>query len=182
MALINSQHIALKTKAYPFSLMSVDDKIYTLADFKDYCGLLIAFICNHCPYVKAIEDRLIALAQYAKKRDVATVAICANDPIAYPEDNKANLYQRSIDKNYGFPYLIDEDQSVAKNYGALCTPDLFLYDEHQELFYHGRFDDNRDISKVKQQDLLHALEDMLDGKNPPLPQYPSMGCSIKWRL
>jgi peroxiredoxin len=182
MALLNSGDIPLGTKAFDFTLTGVDDKSYGLKDFTSKNAFLVAFICNHCPYVQAIEDRLIAFARYAKEKNCAMVGICSNDAKSYPADSKENLKKRMFDKNYGFPYLIDEDQSVAKNFGAVCTPDLFLFDQEQKLFYHGRLDDNwQDESKVKSQDLKDALDCLLSKRPAPKLQQPSMGCSIKWK-
>jgi peroxiredoxin len=183
MARLNSVELPLGTIAPDFCLGSVDDTIYRLRDFSGRRALLVAFICNHCPYVRAIEDRLITLARYIEAQDCAMVGICSNDATNYPADSKESLRQRWLDKNYGFPYLVDMDQSVAKAYGAVCTPDLFLFDRELRLYYHGQLDDNwHDETKVLHHDLKDALDNMLAGSPAPLGQKPSMGCSIKWKI
>ncbi len=183
MVLLQSQPLKLLSPAKDFSLRSViDDQIHSLASFAESKALLVAFICNHCPYVRAIEDRLIALKKSFSLKDFAMVGICANDFEEYPDDHPQKLKERAIEKNYGFPYLVDNAQTVAKAYGAVCTPDLFLFDQKRQLFYHGRLDDNwREPAKVKNQDLKQAIEAILQGSLPPEHQEPSMGCSIKWR-
>lgn len=182
MVLLPSSASELGVLCPDFSLPGVDDKVYTLADFSSAQTLLIAFICNHCPYVRAIEDRLIALRKSFSTDDLAMVGICANDAQKYPDDSKDALKQRWQSKNYGFPYLIDEDQTVAKAFGAVCTPDLFLFDQHRRLFYHGQLDDNwQDATQVKRQNLKDAIQAILSGMRPPAGQKPSIGCSIKWK-
>lgn len=182
MVLLQGRALNLPFACPPFRLPSVDDKIYELADFADAKGLLVAFICNHCPYVKAIEQRLIDLAKLYSEKGIKTVGICSNDAANYPDDSKAELFKRWREKDYGFPYLIDENQSVAKAFDAVCTPDLFLFDQKGKLFYHGRLDDaTRDNPRVKQHDLRNAIDALLANKEAPKEQIPCMGCSIKWR-
>ena len=165
-----------------FSLPSVDGKTYSLDSFIESKSLLIAFICNHCPYVRAIEDRLIALSKAYSAHDLQVVGICSNDFETYTEDAPAKLLSRSLEKKYGFPYLVDETQSVARAFNAQCTPDLYLYDEHRRLFYHGRLDDSwKDPAKVTKEELKEAIEAVLEGRPPPKDQSPTMGCSIKWK-
>ena len=140
------------------------------------------FICNHCPYVQAIEDRLISLAHQLRESSVPIFAICSNDADEYPEDNFENLRKRAQEKNYPFPYLVDESQAVARSFGAVCTPDFFLYDKHHALAYRGRLDDSwRDAGRVRKQELLESVKALLEGKPAPAEQVPSMGCSIKWK-
>ena len=166
-----------------FSLPSVEGKVYSLKDFHHAKGLVVMFICNHCPYVQAIEDRYIALAKEYQPKGVAFVGICSNDPTDYPDDRPEKLKQRWQEKKYGFPYLIDESQEVAKAYGAVCTPDIYLFDNEQTLFYHGRIDDNwQNESEVKRRELAQAIELLLGGGKPPSEQQPTMGCSIKWKI
>ena len=180
--LLKSTDIKLGTPAPDFSLPSVEGKVYSLKDFRYAKGLVVMFICNHCPYVQAIEDRYIALARAYREKDVAFVGICSNDPTDYPDDRPEKLKERWEKKRYGFPYLIDESQEVAKAYEAVCTPDIYLFDNEQTLFYHGRLDDNwQNEWGVKRHDLALALDLLLSGKAPPLEQHPSMGCSIKWK-
>lgn len=166
-----------------FDLAAVDGKRYSGSELaKSKKALLVMFICNHCPYVKAVEDRLINLARRWESKGVGFVAICSNDSEGYPEDSFGELKKRWELKSYGFPYLHDETQAVAKKFGAVCTPDFFLYDQNQKLVYRGRLDDSwKDSSKVTQEELSQAIQAALNSE-PPLPQQkPSMGCSIKWR-
>lgn len=162
---LTSHEIVLGTPCPSFTLPSVDGKTYSLGDFSNGKALLIAFICNHCPYVRAIEDQLIAL----KIDGLQVVGICSNDGKKYPEDAPAALLGRWREKNYGFPYLVDTTQEVAKLFDAVCTPDLFLYDQARKLYYHGRI-----------QELESAVRDLLAGKSAPKNQQNSIGCSIKW--
>lgn len=141
-------------------------------------AFLVMFICNHCPYVKAIEERLIALHEMFKGRKVSIVAISSNDATGYPEDS----FEKMKLKTYPFPYLYDESQEVAHEYGAVCTPDFFLYDRNQKLAYRGRLDDSwQDPAKVTSRELAAAIESLLQGMNPNREQKPSMGCSLKWK-
>ena len=165
-----------------FTLPSVTDKkLYSLSDFKNDRPFLVMFICNHCPYVKAIEDRLIELALDLKKISVHVVAICSNDALAYPEDSFENLQKRSLEKNYPFVYLHDKNQVVAKKFGAVCTPDFFVYSAAGRLSYRGRLDDSwKDPTQVTSRDMYLAILEILDQKPVSRPQISSMGCSIKW--
>jgi hypothetical protein len=140
------------------------------------------FICNHCPYVQAVEDRLIALANTFQARGVGFVAIMSNDVTRYPDDHPTRMKQRAAQKHYPFPYLYDETQEVARAYGAACTPDLFLFDGQRALVYHGRLDDSwKDPTQVKREYLGDAITAVLDGKKPDSEQLPCMGCSLKWK-
>lgn len=151
-----------------------------MADFQAPL-LLVVVMCNHCPYVQAVDDRINALAKaFAGRCDL--VAISPNDAQAYPEDSFAAMQARARMKGYGFPYLYDESQAVARAFGAVCTPDFFLYDAARRLTYRGRLDDNwKEEGRVKQQDLRDAIEALLAGTPVAQPQKPSMGCSIKWK-
>lgn len=148
-------------------------------------AFLVMFICNHCPYVKAIETRLVQLHEMFAERKSATgtplvsmVAISSNDTEKYGDDS----FDKMKLKNYPFPYLYDESQDVAMSYGAVCTPDFFLYDKNQKLAYRGRLDDSwQDESKVSSRELAAAIESLLQGMNPNREQKPSMGCSLKWK-
>lgn len=180
--MLKSTDIALGSSAPDFSLPSVEGKVYSLKDFGGSKGLVVMFICNHCPYVQAIEDRYIALAKEYQAKGISFVGICSNDPTDYPDDRPEKLKQRWQEKHYGFPYLIDGSQEVAKAYGAACTPDLYVFDGEQSLFYHGRLDDNwQEEAKVKRREMAAALDELLRGEGPPETQHPSMGCSIKWK-
>lgn len=164
-----------------FTLPAVDGKTYSLKDFAKDKPLVVMFICNHCPYVQAVEDRLIQLGHDLKAMQIPVVAICANDEETYPEDNFVNLKKRWEEKHYPFPYLHDKTQEVAKKFGALCTPDFFVYDRDHKLAYRGRLDDSwKDAGKVKTRELFEAVKLLSEGKPAPQQQTPSMGCSIKW--
>jgi len=163
-------------KAADFDLPGVDGKRHTLASARGPNGLLVMFICNHCPYVKAVEDRLIRLARELEPRGVQFVAVCANDAENYPDDAFDKLAARWREKEYGFPYLHDEAQDVAHAFGAVCTPDIFVYDRDRRLAYRGRIDDSwKDESLVKRRELAEALEALVEGKRPSFEQRPSMG-------
>lgn len=166
----------------PFRLPTVTGSQFGLEDCRQAQVLLVMFICAHCPYVQAIEERLINLGNSYPPSQVQVVAICSNDWSDHPEDSPVNLLRRWQEKNYGFPYLLDEDQSVAKKFGAVCTPDFFLFDQQRKLAYRGRLDDSwKNPALVKQQDLRLAIDLLLQGKSLTNEQIPSMGCSIKWK-
>jgi peroxiredoxin len=167
-----------------FRLPGVDGKSYQRRDFEGSKALLIMFICNHCPYVKAIEDRLIALGTFMNSKGARIVAICSNDSSKekYSDDSFENLRARAIEKNYSFPYLHDESQEVAKTFAAVCTPDFFLYDSSMQLAYRGRLDDSwKEPSQVQSEELKTAVTDLLEGRKPSTEQKPAMGCNIKWK-
>jgi peroxiredoxin len=178
--------VELGIKPKNFRLLGVDEKYHELAEYtREAQALVIMFICNHCPYVKAIEDRLIQLALDCAKIKVPVVAICSNDPQDYPEDSFEQMKARAQAKNYPFPYLQDLTQSVAKEYGAVCTPDFFVYDKNLSLSYRGRLDDSwKEPALVKTRELFQAVQDLVAGHQDSLSlkkQTPSMGCSIKWK-
>lgn len=168
-----------------FSLPAVngtENKKYSLKDFTNGKPLVVMFICNHCPYVKAIEDRLITLGHDLDKEEINVVAICSNNDAKYPDDSFENLQKRAQEKNYTFIYLHDETQEVAKTFGAVCTPDYFMFDGNLKLQYRGRLDDNwKEADKVTQRELYQAALD-LKNHRPLQKQTPSMGCSIKWKV
>ena len=165
-----------------FRLPAVDGKTYARDDFAGKPVLVVMFICNHCPYVKAVEDRLIRLAREFEGRGVQLVAVCSNDADNYPDDAFDKLAARWRERGYGFPYLHDEEQDVAHAFGAVCTPDIFVYDRDRRLAYRGRIDDSwKDESKVTRRELAEAIEALVAGQRPSREQRPSMGCSIKWR-
>jgi peroxiredoxin len=165
-----------------FRLPAVDGKTYSRDDFAGASVLVMMFICNHCPYVKAVEDRIIDLARGYGPRGVQLVGVCANDASNYPEDAFDKLAERWRSKNYGFPYLHDESQEVARRFGALCTPDIFVFDRTRRLAYRGRIDDSwKDPTRVTRRELADALDALLEGRAPTKDQKPSIGCSIKWR-
>lgn len=165
-----------------FSLPAVDGKTYSLQDFANGKPLVIVFICNHCPYVKAIEDRLITLGQDLHKQNVSMIAICSNDASDHPEDSFENMQKRAKEKNYSFHYLHDESQQIAHKFGAVCTPDYFVYDGDLKLSYRGRLDDSwKDASRVQKRELYEAVQTLLKGEKVSEDQTASMGCSIKWK-
>jgi len=165
-----------------FRLPGVDGKIWTLAQARGRNGLLVMFICNHCPYVKAVRDRIIRDARELKDHGVNTVAIMSNDPTDYPEDSFDNMKKVAAQLNFPFPYLYDETQGVAKAYGAVCTPDFFGYDKDLRLQYRGRLDESRkEPAPNARRDLFEAMKQVALTGQGPKDQIPSMGCSIKWK-
>lgn len=182
MVLLKSIKIPMGTKPVDFNLKGIDGEMHSLADYDDKEILVIVIMCNHCPYVQAVDDRLVQLQEKFAKQNVQFIGINPNDDATYPEDNFENMIKRAGEKGYNFPYLKDEDQSIARQYQAQCTPDIFVYDKNRELCYHGRIDDNwQEPDKVTSNDLNDAIEALLDGKKPSPEQYPTMGCSIKWK-
>ena len=170
------------TKAIPFSLKGIDEKIYNLEEIKGKNGTLVIFICNHCPYVKGVIDRLVKDIIDLQKKEIGCVAIMSNDVENYPEDSFENMKKFSKENSFTFPYLYDETQKTAKEYGAVCTPDFFGYNKNLELQYRGRLD-NAGISgePLKEKELLNAFHQIIKTGNGPEEQKPSMGCSIKWK-
>ncbi|MCB9025503.1 MAG: thioredoxin family protein [Bdellovibrionaceae bacterium] len=165
-----------------FQVQATDGEIYQLSSFNNYEVLCFLFICNHCPYVQAIEDRIIKLNQFFKNKSVAFIGVCSNDASDYPEDSFDNIKKKWKEKNFGFVYLYDETQKMAKDFGALCTPDIFVFNKMRKLSYRGRFDDSwKDPNKVTQEDLKQAILDTLSQKPISFEHLPSMGCSIKWK-
>ena len=170
-------------KALPFELNSTDNKIISLEDIKGKNGTLIMFICNHCPYVKAITKEMVEDCAELKKIGVNSVAICSNDSVNYPEDSFENMIKFSNENKFSFPYLIDETQEVAKGYDAVCTPDFFGYNKNLELQYRGRLRELKNYVPVKDGDseLLQAMKKIAKSGEGPRDQIPSAGCSIKWK-
>ena len=176
-----SKGMALGTPAPDFSLPGVDGKTHSLASFADAPVLVVVFTCNHCPYAKAVEERLVELQRDYTARGVRLVAINPNDERAYPDDSFARMVERAKQKGFNFPYLRDESQAVARAYDAACTPDIFVFDAARKLLYNGRLDDNwQDAKKVQRRDLRLVLEAALAGKRSEFEPVHSMGCSIKW--
>ena len=171
-------------KAFDFKLIGTDEKIWTLTDCAGTNGTLIMFICNHCPYVKAIQSKLVEDARKLLEVGIKSVAIMSNDPQDYPEDSFENMKKISEKYNYPFPYLFDETQEVAKTYDAVCTPDFFGYNKSLELQYRGRFDETGMTSSKNESnhDLLEAMIMVAKTSKGPQEQIPSMGCSIKWKI
>jgi len=168
--------------AVDFSLPGVDGKTWTLADSKGEKGLLVMFICNHCPYVQSIRDRIVRDTRELKALGINTVAIMANDPSDYPEDSFENMKAVAGKFDFPFPYVIDETQEIAKAYGAVCTPDFFGYNANLELQYRGRLDESRKESVPNaRRDLFEAMKLVAETGKGPTDQVASMGCSIKWK-
>lgn len=182
MTLLESLKIQMGEPARAFELKGVDEKIYTLESFVGAKVLVIVFMCNHCPYVKAIWQRLIDLQKKFKDREVQLIGINANAANPdYTEDSFENMQKEFEERKMNFPYLIDIDQKVSREYEAQCTPDIFVYDNERKLAYHGRIDDNwKDESLVMKNELSEAIEIILKGEKVSQIQHPSMGCSIKW--
>lgn len=182
MALTYTPEVEAGLQCPDFSLPCVSGEHYSLNSFKEANALVVMFICNHCPYVKAIEDRLIQLAADLKQKNVATIGICSNDPSDYEEDSFENLKKRWMEKGFDFPYLWDESQQVAQRFGAVCTPDFFVYGKDRKLFYRGRLDDSwKNPAAVQSQELKEAVLAHLAGEKLGKEMIPSMGCSIKWK-
>ena len=170
-------------KALPFELKSTENKITSLNDIKGKNGTLVMFICNHCPYVKAVTRELVEDSYELKKIGINTVAICSNDYINYPDDSFDNMIKFSNDNNFNFPYLHDETQEIAKAYNAVCTPDFFGYNKDLELQYRGRLRELKKFVPVKdvESDLLKAMKQIAENGQGPQNQIPSAGCAIKWK-
>ena len=166
-----------------FSLQGVDGKIWTPETARGEKGLLVMFICNHCPYVKAIRDRLVRDTSELMQYGINSVAIMSNDPAEYEEDSFENMKRIAQEFNFPFPYLLDETQQVAKDYGAVCTPDFFGYNASMQLQYRGRLDASRKEAAATdvRRDLFDAMVQVAETGRGPAEQIPSMGCSIKWK-
>jgi peroxiredoxin len=173
----------LNTPAPPFRLPATDGKTYTFDDVAGRKGTVIVFICNHCPYVKAVIDRMVADARALMAEGVGFAAICSNDAEGYPEDSYENMKLFARTHDFPFPYLHDEDQSVARAYGAACTPDFFGYDAQRRLRYRGRLDAGRTSPPPPDapRELLEAMRAIAATGTAPAEQVPSIGCSIKWK-
>jgi peroxiredoxin len=179
-----SRMLALGTPAPPFALPdAVSGKVITLDSSRDASALLVAFICNHCPFVKHILDGFVTFAREYEPRGLAIVAISPNDITAYPQDAPAEMAKLARAKGFTFPYLYDESQDVARSYEAICTPDFFLFDRARRLAYRGQFDASRPSSPtpVTGSDLRAAVDALLRNAPVPSDQKPSVGCSIKWK-
>jgi len=176
--------LPLGTRAPSFTLPdTVSGREISLSDFEGKKGLLVMFICNHCPYVQHVRDELARFGVDYQGSDLGIVAISSNDPDLYPEDSPEAMKVEAATFGYTFPYLFDADQGVAAAYTAMCTPDFFLFDANQELVYRGRFDSSRPNTAVAATgaDLRAAANAVLAGEPVSEQQWPSMGCSIKWK-
>ncbi len=169
-------------KAPDFRLPATDGKTYSLADIRGPKGTLIVFICNHCPYVKAIVDRLVRDAKDLQAAGIGVAAICSNDAKTYPEDSFDNMKAFAKQHGFTFPYLHDETQEIAKAYGAVCTPDFFGFDSDLGLQYRGRLDESKTAPVPNaRRELYEAMIQVAETGQGPREQIPSMGCSIKWK-
>lgn len=166
-----------------FALPGVDGNIHTLASSRGACGILVMFICNHCPYVKAIRERMVETCKELVSYGIRSVAISSNDPTSYPEDDFEHMKAYAKAYGFDFPYLFDESQDVARAYGALCTPDFFGFNADLQLQYRGRFDASgrKPAAPSAQRDLFLAMKQIAMTGKGPVDQIPSTGCSMKWR-
>ena len=178
-----STMLPLGTEAPDFSLVDVSGETVTLSDIAGAKAYLVMFICNHCPFVKHIADDLARLGHQYQQKGVAVIAISSNDAASYPQDSPEQMVHEAENRGYTFPYLYDEDQSVAKAYRAACTPDFFVFDANRKLVYRGQLDDSRPNSgiPVTGKDLTTAINAAIAGKGPLEVQKPSLGCNIKWK-
>jgi peroxiredoxin len=170
-------------KAVDFALPGVDGKTHTLKDVAGPNGLLVMFICNHCPYVKAVMERIVRDVRDLQALGIGAVAIMANDPTEYPEDSFDHMTELARRLDFPMPYLLDETQDIAQAYGAVCTPDFFGFNRNLELQYRGRLDESRKETAPEgvRRDLYEAMKQVAETQRGPAEQIPSMGCSIKWR-
>ena len=182
MALTKTPICDFGKKAVNFNLKSTENKIISLEDIKGNNGTLIMFICNHCPYVKAVIKEVVKDSKELEKNGVKSLAIMSNDTKNYPEDSFENMIQFAKIHEFNFPYVIDENQEIAKSYGAVCTPDFFGYNKNLELQYRGRVREMKDLKPVQESesDLLTAMKLIVKTEKGPEKQIPSMGCNIKW--
>lgn len=182
MSLLYSTLLEKGWQAPDFNLPNARGGNYHLYSQNPKRGIVVFFTCNHCPYAKAAWPILINLYNVYKKKGIEFIAINSNDENEYPEDSFANMIDKIKEWHIPFPYLRDESQKTAKDYQAQCTPDIYLFDNSKKLFYHGRVNDNwKDSSKVIRNDFDEALRRLCIGDRPPVEQFPSMGCSIKWK-
>ena len=182
MVVLRSEMVPLGTPADDFTLPGVDGKRYSLGSFEGKQILVVIFMCNHCPYVKATLDRMIRIQKRYQDKSVQLIGINPNDETTYPDDSFENMKVVAKAKEIPFPYLRDESQQVARKYNAVCTPDIFVYGPERKLLYRGRIDDNWQFEeKVTAHDLTDALDAIMSGKTVTEKQHPSMGCSIKWK-
>jgi len=179
---VESKEIELGSPCPAFTLPAAAGGVVGRDDFADVPVLGVFFSCNHCPYAKAIEGRLIELEKDYRDIGFRFVVISVNDATSHPEDSFDNMKKRAAERGYVFPYLYNEDQTLARALGAVCTPDLYVFDRDRRLAYHGRLDDSpMDPSKVKRRELRDAVDAFLAGQAPAAAQNPSIGCSIKWK-
>ena len=183
MALMETPKVQIGWQAIDFKLKNIDGKIYSLNDIKGENGTVVMFICNHCPYVIGILDRLPQVMEKLQENGIGVVAIMSNDTQSYPADSYENMQKFAEENEFTFPYLIDETQEIAKAYDAVCTPDFFGFDKNLKLQYRGRLDSNKNnpIDENADLELLNAMIEVAETGETTLEQAPSMGCSIKWK-
>jgi peroxiredoxin len=182
MAATPSTMLDLGTTLPAFRLRDIKGKAVTSNDFGASRGLLVAFVCPHCPYVRHVRSEFARLARDVQQRGISVIAINSNDATAFPDDSPEGMRQEASEVGYTFPYLVDDTQEVAKSFRAACTPDFFLFDNQRRLVYRGQFDDSRPRTQVPVtgKDLMAAIDALLAGKPVSPDQRPSMGCNIKW--
>ncbi len=175
--------VKLGEEAPNFYLPDFNGKFWSFEHFPDAKGYLVIFMCNHCPFVKYVQKKLVEIVKEFQRKGIAVFGINSNDYENYPEDSPEMMKKVAEDLGYTFPYLIDETQEIARKYQAQCTPQFFLYDKEKKLFYRGQMDSSRPTNGIEPtgEDLIRAVDDLLEGKEPPKDQRPSTGCSIKWK-
>ena len=183
---VESTMLPLGTKMPRFNLLVIDDEVYTNEIFDCKKGSLVMFICNHCPFVKHVNEEIVNLSNEIMGNDIGVIGINSNDSTQekYAEDSIDKMREYADNLEYNFPYVVDEDQSVAKNFTAQCTPDFFLFDSDQNLVYRGQLDGSRPGNDVPTngESLRSAIQALLNNEDPISEQLPSMGCNIKWRV
>ena len=183
---VESTMLPLGTKMPNFNLLGIDEKIYTNEMFNEKMGSLVMFICNHCPFVKHVNDEIVKLTNEIMEKNIAVIGINSNDSSQekYAEDSIEKMREYANDLEYNFPYVVDEDQSAAKNFTAQCTPDFFLFDSESTLVYRGQLDGSRPGNDIPTdgESLRSAIDALLNNEEPVSEQLPSMGCNIKWKV
>ena len=175
-------NLNIADQSITFSLLGVDGKTYSFSDYADKNAVVVIFTCNHCPYARGWEDRIVEIQTDYAPRGVQVVAISANDAEKYPDDGLPKMKERAQEKGFNFPYLYDESQEIARAYGAERTPEVFLFDKSGQLRYHGAIDDNHeDPDAVNHTYLRDALDAVLSSQAPATNQTPPVGCTIKWK-
>ena len=183
---VESTMLPLGTKMPNFNLLGIDEKIYSNEMFNGKVGSLVMFICNHCPFVKHVNDEIVKLSNEIMDKNIAVIGINSNDSSQekYAEDSIEKMREYAKDLEYKFPYVVDEDQSAAKNFTAQCTPDFFLFDSESNLVYRGQLDGSRPGNDIPTDgvSLRSAIDALLNSEEPVSEQLPSMGCNIKWKV
>ena len=183
---VESTMLPLGTKMPNFNLLGIDEKNYTNEMFNGKIGSLVMFICNHCPFVKHVNDEIVKLTNEIMEKNIAVIGINSNDSSQekYAEDSIEKMREYANDLKYNFPYVVDEDQSAAKNFTAQCTPDFFLFDSESNLVYRGQLDGSRPGNDILTdgESLRSAIDALLNNEEPISEQLPSMGCNIKWKV